>query len=682
MKKLFTTFILVCFVSFGFSQYYYIPFINAGTNPGGLNTDDEYPSGSGLDASWTQVLAGSQSSPAWSSVETIPFSFTFNGTAFTTFKVSSSGVLSFASNVGTAPSYTNGNLPNASIPDSSICIWGLAGTGANDKIMKKTFGTAPNRQHWIFFTSYSEGSAAANYWTYWSIVFEETTNNIYIVDQRTGNATSTLSAGIQINSTTAIAITGTPSLANNAGTNATSSDNTYYKFAYGTQPAYDILGKEITTNAALSLTQAPFTIKGKIFNAGTAAVTSFDISYRANGGTPVTSSITGTNILTFTDYTYTHPTTWTPSATGVYVFDVWTSNINSNTDEDTSNDTVTKTITVYPNMVQRLPLIEGFTSSTCGPCVAGNTNLKTIFDANPNKWTNVKYQMSWPGSGDAYFTDEGGVRRTYYGINSVPWAFEDGGTAWSGNSSGYTVASLNAAYENPAFIDITASFQVIGQTVDVYATINPLINFPSSNIKFHVAVIENKTTGNTGTNGESEFFYVMKKMIPDANGTTIGPLTANTAINFDGHHEFKGSYRLPNDAGDPINHAIEHSVEEFTDLNVVVWVQNHSTKEVLQSAWATNNVGVDAKESKNGIIELFPNPANSQAFVRYLLAENQNVNIKIYNLLGEIVYSENKGYENSGYHTAILDVNNFSEGLYILKLTVGNNIFTKKLIIN
>jgi len=184
------------------------------------------------------------------------------------------------------------------------------------------------------------------------------------------------------------------------------------------------------------------------------------------------------------------------------------------------------------------------------------------------------------------------------------------------------------------------------------------------------------------TNGETEFTYVMKKMIPNANGTSIGSLTAGTAVNFDGHHEFKGSFRLPSSAQDPIDHSIEHSVEEFSDLNVVVWVQNTSTKEVFQSAWATNNVGINNQASKNGIIELFPNPANSQAYVRYSIEDNQNVNIKIYNILGEVVYSENKGYENSGYHTSVLDVNNFSEGLYILKLTIGNNVFTKKLNIN
>ena len=37
--------------------------------------------------------------------------------------------------------------------------------------------------------------------------------------------------------------------------------------------------------------------------------------------------------------------------------------------------------------IPNMPLHEVFTSSTCGPCVGGNQNLMTIFDANPERQT-------------------------------------------------------------------------------------------------------------------------------------------------------------------------------------------------------------------------------------------------------------------------------------------------------
>ena len=71
---LFLTSILVNSIN---SQYFYTPSLSNG-NPGGLNMDNEYPFGSGLDTSWKVLLPAGSISPAWSVVDSIPFPFTFN----------------------------------------------------------------------------------------------------------------------------------------------------------------------------------------------------------------------------------------------------------------------------------------------------------------------------------------------------------------------------------------------------------------------------------------------------------------------------------------------------------------------------------------------------------------------------------------------------------------------------
>ena len=81
------------------AQYYHIPFPNANTNPGAINTDAEYPSGGGLPAGWT-IIGNPSASPVWSANQSLPFSFNFNGAPVTSYKVSNSGVLTF--DVGTA----------------------------------------------------------------------------------------------------------------------------------------------------------------------------------------------------------------------------------------------------------------------------------------------------------------------------------------------------------------------------------------------------------------------------------------------------------------------------------------------------------------------------------------------------------------------------------------------------
>ena len=70
------------------------------------------------------------------------------------------------------------NSESISIPNNSIVIWGIEGTGSSDEIVTKTFGTSGSQQHWVFFSSYTGGGS----WSYWSIVLEEGSDKIYIVD--------------------------------------------------------------------------------------------------------------------------------------------------------------------------------------------------------------------------------------------------------------------------------------------------------------------------------------------------------------------------------------------------------------------------------------------------------------------------------------------------------------------
>ena len=59
----------------------------------------------------------------------------------------------------------------------------------------------------IHFSSCTNGSIG---WSYWSIVLEEGTDHIYIVDQRNTSGEGALSVGIQIDATTAISDPASP----------------------------------------------------------------------------------------------------------------------------------------------------------------------------------------------------------------------------------------------------------------------------------------------------------------------------------------------------------------------------------------------------------------------------------------------------------------------------------------
>ncbi len=415
-------------------------------------------------------------------------------------------------------------------------------------------------------------------------------------------------------------------------------------------------------------------IKGTITNEGTDTITNFDINYKIDNGTTVTQNVSGVSIASFDTYNFTHSTPWVATS-GVHTIDVWVSNPNGHNDQYTSNDSLSTVSTAYDptTAVQRNPLYETFTSSTCGPCVSGNQNIQSLFNANPNKWVCVKYQMSWPGNGDPYYTAEGGVRRSFYGVNSVPRQEIDGG--YDGNSSSVTQADVDNAYAIPSFMAITANLFISGQTVTLDYNVNPKIDFPS-NARLYIAIVEKTTHNNTGTNGETTFHWVMKKMLPDANGTLIGPLTAGQNISDTVSYTFQGNYRLPNNAKDPINHTIEHSVEEFNDLIAVVWVQNPSTKSVYQSVFSSVTIGMDEAERAQLIKAVYPNPAVDRINIDIDMDNSSEVAIELYNNLGQLVGAKNYG-SLSGANTLNISTGNMASGLYFVKIRIGDKFYTK-----
>ncbi len=674
MKKITLLLSMVIGLALNAQIYYQLPVAQG--NPGGLNADDEYPVGGGLSATWTTILGPSNSSPTWSSSQTIPFTFQFNSIAESSFKVSSTGILTFTTSATSVPGSTPSTLPNANIPDKSICVWGITGTGSSDNIATKVFGTAPNRQLWVFFSSYTM-PGNANSWSYWSIVLEETTNNIYIVDQRNANGTLSATLGVQVNSTIGYQVSGSPNVGHLSANDPSAADNFYYSFLPGPQPQFDMAGVEITTADYLALAGAPFTISAEFLNLGTATITSADINYKINGGSTVTASLNNLNLASFASATLNHPTTWNP-AVGAYSVEVWLSNLNGNADEKTGNDMVSKTITVVQNLTQRYNLFETFTSSTCPPCVPANTNMEQIFGNNPGEYVSLKYQMSWPGTGDPYYTLEGLTRRQYYGISAVPWMLIDGG--WNQNGNSLTQGIFDQYQAIPAFVDLTANYSISGQTVSVDVEIDPLANVNSNNLRLFIAIKEKLTTQNVKTNGETEFHNVFKKFVTSDNGDPLSALTAGNTVNVSKSYTFNGSYVLPPNAGSPVDHATAHTVEEFSDLAVAVWIQDISTKEVLQAAEGNLVIGIDDFDAETHNLKVFPNPAKDVAFVSIDADRNTSVDLTVVNALGQVVLSQTSTVD-SGTNLININTADFAAGVYAINVTVDGNTQTMKLTI-
>ena len=224
-----------------------------------------------------------------------------------------------------------------------------------------------------------------------------------------------------------------------------------------------------------------------------------------------------------------------------------------------------KTLNKKMDSVPLKPLFELFTSSTCGPCVEANEILDEIFENNPSEYSSIKYQMDWPGNGDPYYTEEGGVRRAYYGVYSVPDLYINSEKLDPVTSITQEIFDDYAAQMTNMEIEITQAFIDEDNLISVEAEISALTNYEAG-LTAYLVVVEKKTFNNVGTNGETEFHNVMMKMLPDAIGTELDDLTAGEIVTLSESFDMDETF-----------------METPNDLAVIVFVQDNSDKSVIQS---------------------------------------------------------------------------------------------------
>jgi hypothetical protein len=186
----------------------------------------------------------------------------------------------------------------------------------------------------------------------------------------------------------------------------------------------------------------------------------------------------------------------------------------------------------------RMVLVERFTSWTCGPCAANNPTMDAFLSSqDPEKIVGIAYHMNWPAPGNDgfyhYNPGDNTTRRTYYGVNSIPQARMDGVIDIQPPYSQSTLMSYFNTRTNllgPLTIIVTDS--TYGDSVLVRARIYCEVMLSNPTVTVQFALIEKHIhyTSPPGTNGETDFYDVMRKMPATASGQQITMFPGNTYV--------------------------------------------------------------------------------------------------------------------------------------------------------
>ncbi len=249
----------------------------------------------------------------------------------------------------------------------------------------------------------------------------------------------------------------------------------------------------------------------------------------------------------------------------------------------------------------RMVLIEEATNASCGPCAAQNPFFEYYLSLAHNRSAIIPviWHANYPGRDvmNAANPTMHNTRSTYYPITGVPTAIVNGklppksGSGYDGAPSD-TVALANAvrAAAGTSPITIGIAEQVNGASGSVDVTVNSTNALAGK--KLRIVLVEGyHYYANAGTNGEKEFFYIARQMLPSAAGLDL-TLAAGETKSFTQPFTIDASWNA-------------------NEMYVVAFVQDDGTREVLQAG--TDRLRMELTAG-SGRAALAGSPTESRSF--------------------------------------------------------------------
>jgi PKD repeat protein len=225
-------------------------------------------------------------------------------------------------------------------------------------------------------------------------------------------------------------------------------------------------------------------------------------------------------------------------------------------------------------------IVERYTNAYCGPCASINTSWYTAVThdlVNSNSIAHIVYNVNWPapnGPKDPMYilnSADNAQRWAYYGVNAVPWIVVNGSTVSSDQSSMTSSVNAGNAQVSPFKIILTPqifSNNVMNVHVKIFRDPADATTFQDTRLKVGLTQKTVAFASPPGSNGESVFYSITRKMLPDAKGTKLSIPAPGDSLEMDLLYiptaPFLASVNLDS-------------------IRVVAFIQDENNKEIYQS---------------------------------------------------------------------------------------------------
>ena len=431
-------------------------------------------------------------------------------------------------------------------------------------------------------------------------------------------------------------------------------------------------------------------ISTTVTNYGDETINSFNLNWTVNGGTVQTHEVTGVSLNMMDQIVVTHDTSVAFGSPNVHNLEVWVDNPNGGIDPIDENNEISTNHYGLSQIPEKNVLIEEVTGTWCGYCPMGGYVLQSIIDTAENAigaslhFGDIMEAEGMSGYDDAY-------------INAYPSATfdreffkEDGKAAFSRSDWGEKYLQRLAEI-SPASINVSTTYNSETRLlkIDLEGTFHTSIE--EDEYRFNIYIIEDSVSGGSD--------YDQSNYFNDTDGNPFEGL-GNPIENYQHMHVVRqsigGSWGIESSISESIisdadfDYSYSVTLPETYDesnISVIGFIQHYSDNENDREILNSKEIHLsdaghsDLSESQlaNKIL-LFPNPALNYTKIVFDNIKDENITIEISTIDGKVLQSINN-WNTTVNNTLNINLNNYTSGIYYVRVISETNHWTTRLVI-
>lgn len=290
-----------------------------------------------------------------------------------------------------------------------------------------------------------------------------------------------------------------------------------------------------------------------------------------------------------------------------------------------------------------------------------------MVETYPDRLAVIRYH---PYSADPFYQfnpSENSMRKDYYGQPAYPYLFVDGADAGGIHQAWGMYILARMGIESNLEIEISGHYNEGTRETNLQLAVTATAGITQPNLRLQVVLTESDLDYGGHTHNQ-----VMRDMIPDAEGESFTISNGQTL-------HFNRSFTVD-------------GLLQDENCEIVVFVQSHTTREVLQSAKDSLTTldpsgveeDIEALPGSFFLAQNYPNPFNASTIIAFNLPKPAPVVLEIYNLPGQLVRTVVGGGREAGSNQIAWDGldeggEEVSSGIYFYRLRAGTWSQTKRL---